>query len=347
MAIPDDDPYPQDPYERHEGPIEPAATSDFNQWLLAVTLALIIAVAIAVGYTIHIQRASERLASANGRLAAQLSQAQNQVAGLTTKVNALSQPKPVQPAPPADETWTGKTMRPVATPAHLRRARTSSAASAWQRRMQAQLAEQRKRLADDEQTISKTQSDLSAETTSTQSSLTGLGGSIAKDHTELVALEKLGQRDYYEFDLSKSKKFAHEGPISLDLRHTDTKHQNYNVDLMVDDYKLSKKHVNLYEPVVLQTAENPQPLELVVNQITKNEIHGYISAPKTYEERASVEKPVQNSSADTPAGATPVQPQSEPLNSNGAATAPAVQPSAMTAETGTSSSPAAVRVASH
>lgn len=343
MAIPDDDQYPQDPYERHDEPVDPPAPSGFNQWLLAVTLALIIAVAIAIGYTIHVQRASERLAAANGHLAAQLSQAQNQLTGLTAKINALSQPKPVQPAPPADETWTGKPIHPVTSAAaHHRRARATTAASAWQRRMQTQLADQRKRIAGDEQTIAKTQSDLSAQAASTQNSLTGLGGSIAKDHAELVALEKLGQRDYYEFNLSKSKKFAREGPISLDLRHTDTKHQNYNVDLMVDDYKLSKKHVNLYEPVVLQTAESPQPLELVVNRITKNEVHGYISAPKTYEERASVQQQTgpAESLASAPAGAAPVQ----SLSNNNAPSALAGQSAT---ETANASSASAVRVAGH
>ena len=337
MAIPDDNSYPQDPYERHDGPVEVTTPSGFNQWLLAVTLALIIAVAIAIGYTIHVERASQRLASANGRLAVQLSQAQNQVADLAAKVNTLSQPKPVQPAPPADETWTGKPVIPAArAAARSRRTRTFSASTAWRRRMQSQLTAQQKRLDGEDAAIAKTQSDLSAENASTQSSLSELGGSIAKDHTELVALEKLGQRDYYEFDLSKSKRFAREGPLSLDLRHTDTKHQNYNVDLLVDDYKLSKKHVNLYEPVVLETAESPQPVEMVVNRITKNEVHGYISAPKTYEQRASVEKPAgvaAEAVADAPAGgATPVQPLAN------AAAAPAAQTA--TAVSGANSAPA-------
>lgn len=319
MMIPDDDPYQQDPYDRREVPmIEPENPSGFNQWLMAVTLALIIVVAIAIGYTVHEQRAAQRLVSANGRLAADLSQAQSQMAALTAKVNALSAPKPVEPAPPVDETWNGKAVRPAPTAeAHVRRTRTRPATpSVWQRKMQSQLTAQQKQLTDAEQALAKTQADLSAESASTQSGLTGLGGSIAKDHAELVALEKLGQRDYYEFDLSKSKKFAREGPISLDLRHTSAKHQNYDLDLLVDDYKLSKKNVNLYEPVVLQTAESPQPLELVVNRIGKNEIHGYISAPKTYEQRASTSSLSGAPSSSQPvsnASATPSAPTATPV----------------------------------
>lgn len=332
MMIPDDDPYQQDPYDRREVPmVEPENPTGFNQWLMAVTLTLIIVVAIAIGYTVHEQRAAQRLVSANGRLAADLSQAQSQMAALTAKVNALSAPKPVEPAPPVDETWNGKAVRPAPTAeAHVHRTRTRPATSSWQRKMQSQLTAQQKQLRDAEQTLAKTQADLSAESASTQSGLAGLGGSIAKDHAELVALEKLGQRDYFEFNLSKSKKFAREGPISLDLRHTSAKHQNYDVDLLVDDYKLAKKHVNLYEPVVLQTAENPQPLELVVNRIGKNEIHGYISAPKTYEQRASV-----STAMGAPSSTQPVS-------------SPAATPSAQTATpVADTTTPQAIAAASH
>jgi hypothetical protein len=49
---------------------------------------------------------------------------------------------------------------------------------------------------------------------------------------------------------------------------------------MVDDFKLSKKHVNVYEPVIFYSADNKLPVELVINQISKNHIHGYVSEPK-------------------------------------------------------------------
>ncbi|MDE3179168.1 MAG: hypothetical protein KGM47_05850, partial [Acidobacteriota bacterium] len=155
----------------------------------------------------------------------------------------------------------------------------------------------------------KTQADMAANADSTRGSLNSLGGSIARDHAELVELEKQGQRNYYEFDLFKSKRFAREGPISVDLRHTNTKHRNYDVELLVNDSKLTKKHVSLYEPIVLAAGAGSQPLELVVNQIDKNHIHGYVSVPKTYTERASVSAAPQASEFSlTPARAGQSQP---------------------------------------
>ncbi len=40
------------------------------------------------------------------------------------------------------------------------------------------------------------------------------------------------------------------------------------------DYKLRKKGVNRYEPVLIYLADRPQPLELVVTQVDKNQMRG-------------------------------------------------------------------------
>ena len=50
--------------------------------------------------------------------------------------------------------------------------------------------------------------------------------------------------------------------------------------MMVDDKAVDKEHVNLYEPVWITLAGEPQPIQLVVNQIDKNHVRGYISEPR-------------------------------------------------------------------
>ena len=44
--------------------------------------------------------------------------------------------------------------------------------------------------------------------------------------------------------------------------------------------ELGKKKVNLYEPVVIHTENNLQPVQIVVNHIDKNVVRGYVSAAK-------------------------------------------------------------------
>jgi len=48
----------------------------------------------------------------------------------------------------------------------------------------------------------------------------------------------------------------------------------------VDDNQLTKKRVNLYEPIWIHSENGGQPVQIVVNKIGRNTAHGYISAPK-------------------------------------------------------------------
>jgi len=52
------------------------------------------------------------------------------------------------------------------------------------------------------------------------------------------------------------------------------------MELIVDDRNLSQKHINLYQPVMFYTPDSPQPVEVVINNISKDHVHGYVSAPK-------------------------------------------------------------------
>src|SRR5258708_7558699 len=75
----------------------------------------------------------------------------------------------------------------------------------------------------------------------------GRSGYIARTHEDLVALQKRGERNYYEFELNKSKQVQRVGPVRVSLRKADTKHKRFDVNLFVDDNELQKKSVNLYE----------------------------------------------------------------------------------------------------
>jgi hypothetical protein len=129
---------------------------------------------------------------------------------------------------------------------------------------------------------------------------TDLQGSIARTHEDLVVLQKKGERNYFEFDLDKSKNFNRAGPVGVSLRKANTKHLYADLELLVDDRQLSKKHLNLYEPVMFYPADERQPVELVINSITKNHIHGYISAAK-YKASELASAPL-NTPAGTAAG---------------------------------------------
>jgi hypothetical protein len=154
----------------------------------------------------------------------------------------------------------------------------------WRKEIQSELTEQQKQLAEHQRQLQETRESVEKTRTELESDLNStrddLNGSIAKNHEELVALEKKGECHYSEFDLRKSKQFQKAGPISISLRKSNTKHEYCDLVMIVNDSEVSKKHVDLYEPVRFYLEGFSQPLEVVINSIGKNSARGYISEPK-------------------------------------------------------------------
>lgn len=143
--------------------------------------------------------------------------------------------------------------------------------------LEKRLSEQDQKLADTQRSVDAARSDLESRINATS---TELSGSIARTSEEVAELRRRGERDYYEFDIPKSKVAQRIGPIGLTLRKADLKRKRYNVEMFVDDNKLEKKNVNLFEPVYVNAPEWQQPLELVVNRVSKDRVSGYLSVPK-------------------------------------------------------------------
>lgn len=261
---------------------EPAAPRRSGDWAIIVAGFFAFALVASLIYGWHERNASRTLAeglvSQRQDMSAALNQARSQIDTLTAKVNALSGP-PTQPL-----SLPSAVTRPSAsTSRHTVARRARVVEDRRLKKLQDQLAAQQKQIDSTTENLEQARTELANNLSSTKDEL---GGSIAKTHDELVALEKKGERNYYEFDLTKSKGFKRVGSLNLSLRKTNTRHDYFDVAMIVDDSTLDKKHVNLYEPVVVYPADRQQPLELVVNRINKNGIHGYISEPK-YQESAS------------------------------------------------------------
>ena len=108
---------------------------------------------------------------------------------------------------------------------------------------------------------------------------------IAHNHTELAELRQRGEREYLEFDLRKSNRPLRVGAVSLQLRKTDVKRQKYTLHLIADDRTIEKKDKTANEPVQFYQEGYRQPTEVVVNQIHKDRIVGYVSFPMRRESR--------------------------------------------------------------
>lgn len=107
-----------------------------------------------------------------------------------------------------------------------------------------------------------------------------MSGLIATNSTELQALRQLGERNYYEFTINKSDKVQRVGDIQMQLKKADVKRNRFTVDVIADDRKVEKKDKGMNEPVQFYTSSARIPYEVVVNQISKDRVTGYLSVPK-------------------------------------------------------------------
>jgi hypothetical protein len=131
--------------------------------------------------------------------------------------------------------------------------------------------------------VTSTQAELQKTITQLKSVQGDLGvqsGLIATNANELTALKRLGERNYFEFKLGKTKQPQRVGDITLMLRKSDPKRNKYTVDVMADDKLTEKRDKNINEPVQFYTSKAKQPYELVVNQVQKDMIVGYLATPK-------------------------------------------------------------------
>jgi hypothetical protein len=288
-----------------------------NRPLAAALLALLAILALTAGYASHLRTTVRDLKAQSTTTDQTVAQLQNQVNSLNAQIQGMAQATRLQTQtaataqsvttddPASDATTSASEIATTPTPASpaakpaTRKHHVAKRPTADKRyaQMQAQLTEQQKQLQDTQAQVEKYRTDLEGNISSTRDELSG---AIAKNHDELVVLERKGERNYYEFELSKSKQFERVGPLSLSLRKADTKHNNYDLSMMVDDNELSKKKVNIYEPLTIHTDNDTPPMQIVVNRIGKDLVHGYLSAPKY----RPAELTPANASALTPMAST-------------------------------------------
>jgi chromosome segregation ATPase len=107
-----------------------------------------------------------------------------------------------------------------------------------------------------------------------------MSGLIATNHDQLEELKHKGDRNYVEFNLQKGAPPTLLSTVKLQLKKVDDKHSRYTLNVSADDRNIEKKDKNLDEPVQFYTGKDPVLFELVVNNIEKNRVSGYLSTPK-------------------------------------------------------------------
>ena len=133
--------------------------------------------------------------------------------------------------------------------------------------------------------VAATKADLEATKGKLQSTIGDLGvqsGLIARNHDEVQELRRMGERDIFEFTVTKSANGPqHVGPILVQLRKVDTKKFRFTLNVVADDKSIEKKDKTVGEPVQFYVRGARAPYEIVVFEVSKDTAKGYLSTPKS------------------------------------------------------------------
>ncbi|MGO9642216.1 MAG: hypothetical protein ACLP1Y_13050 [Candidatus Acidiferrales bacterium] len=121
---------------------------------------------------------------------------------------------------------------------------------------------------------------IKAKLTTAVGDISGQGTLIARNEEEVEALKRLNERNIFDFNIKKSKQPSKVGPIQLRLEKTDAKHYKYTVTVIADDRAVPKTDKTVDEPVQFRVGGSSGYYEIVVFDVGKDTIKGYLSTPK-------------------------------------------------------------------
>jgi hypothetical protein len=128
--------------------------------------------------------------------------------------------------------------------------------------------------------VSGVKSGLDDTNNSLQMARSEMGTLIARNHDEIDQLRRMGQRDYFEFTVTRKGGAQKVGAVSVELRDTNTKKNQYTINVLADDKNFEKKNRSVNEPIFFYVGGSRAALELVVNKVSKSTASGYLSMPK-------------------------------------------------------------------
>ena len=132
--------------------------------------------------------------------------------------------------------------------------------------------------------VATTKTELEATKAKLERTIGDLGlqsGLIARTREDLDALRRRGERNYFEFALTKGASPTPISTVSLQLKKVDAKKGKYTLNVLADDRTIEKKDKTMMEPLQFYTGRDRQLYELVVFTVEKKRVTGYLSTPKS------------------------------------------------------------------
>jgi multidrug efflux pump subunit AcrA (membrane-fusion protein) len=256
------------------------------RWIAVLFGVLIVAV-LALGYVGHsaqsqLQADLAKAQDQNKLISAQLDQANSRLADLKGNIEVTQQKVGMTQAELAKARSRAESIRndQIASDQKL-----ASQLTAVQKESEEKISAVSTDLGGAKKDIESTKTDLETTKGKLERATGDMGvmsGLIAHNRDDLEELKRRGDRNYYEFKVTKSKTPQRVGPVQVTLNKTDQKKGKYTMTVFVDDRSIEKKDKTAGEPVqfYLKGSARMAPYEIVVFDVGKNDINGYLSTPK-------------------------------------------------------------------
>ena len=115
---------------------------------------------------------------------------------------------------------------------------------------------------------------------STQDQLAGVNSRVESHSSEIETLRSRTERMLTKFTLDQSKERTKVDNVQIRLKDADVRKNRYTVEILADDQVIVQKDRNLNEPVEFYVTGADRPYEIVVTDIQKGKVSGYLSKPK-------------------------------------------------------------------
>jgi hypothetical protein len=230
----------------------------------------------------RLEQGQSKTEDQNKILAAQLEQANTRLADIKGQLDVTSQKVGMTQAEVADAKSRAESIRKMQVASDQK---LTAQISTAQKESEEKIGVVATDLTGAKKDIETTRGDLEATKSKlerTNGDMGVMSGLIARSHDDLEELKRRGDRNYYEFTVQKAKTPQRIGPVQMTLNKTDLKKSKYTVTVMVDDKSIEKKDKTSGEPVqfYVKGAARQAPYEIVVFDVGKNQISGYLATPK-------------------------------------------------------------------
>ena len=279
MSISPNVPSPEESYH-YEG------TTGTPRWIAVVFVVLFLAlVGLAyAGYTIQsrLESTVNKAQDQNRLLTAELDQANTRLADLKGHIDVTEQKMHMTQAELANARSRAESIRKDQVASDQKLAEQLNAA---QKESNEKINAVASEVGGAKKDIEATRSDLEATKGRLERASGDMGvmsGLIAHNRDDLEELKRRGDRNYYEFKITRGRTAQKVGPVQVTLNKTDQKKSKYTITVFVDDRSIEKKDKTAGEPVqfYVRGSSRMPPYEFVVFEVGKNQITGYLATPK-------------------------------------------------------------------